>query len=301
MKTRLFYTTGNRDIIEEEWDKPEPNYNEIEVKAVLTGVCRSDIDMYTGAFQTLPKHIQGHEGVGIVTKVGSNVYFAKEGDYVATRGEPAFADYYNCRNTEFVKVPELSPKYIIEPVACGINIAMPFEPNSQSSILLLGSGFLSTIVHSYMSNKYKNKFVVVGNANKDYWSRQTNVSMETAESIRNTKFKYVIDLSDKPEYLNLNVYAECATIVIAAEKHPNVSTSFAEFLWNAVDVKFPSPRNKSFFDAMTDAVFYINNGILETKSLWTKSYNRDTEVKLAFEEGLARPAGYSRGYIEWQK
>ena len=301
MKTRLFYTTGKRDIIEEEWDKPEPNYNEIEVKAVLTGVCRSDIDMYNGTFQTLPKQIQGHEGLGIVTKVGGEVHTVSEGDYVATRGEPAFADYYNCRNTEFVKVPSASPKYIIEPVACAINIAMSFEPRREFAILLLGSGFLSTIVHSYMSNKYKNKFVVVGNANKDYWSRQSNVTMETVETIRNTKFKYVIDLSDKPEYLNLNVYAECATIVLAAEKHPKVNTSFAEFLWNAVDVKFPSPRNTSFYRAMEDAVFYVKHGRLETESLWTKSYNRDTEVKLAFEEGLAGPAGYSRGYIEWQK
>lgn len=301
MKTRLFYTTGKQDIIEEEWDKPEPNYNEIEVKSVFTGVCRSDIDMYMGTFQTLPKYIQGHESLGIVTKVGKEVHSVREGDYVATRGEPAFADYYNCRNTEFVKVPELSPKYIIEPVACGINIAMSISPESQDSVLLLGSGFLATIVHSYLSNTQKAQFVIIGNANKDYWTKQTNVTMETAESVRNTKFKYIIDLSDKPEYLNLNVYAECATIVLAAEKHPKAQTSFAEFLWNAVDVKFPSPRNTRFYQAMKDAVFLVEYSGLETESLWTKSYDRDTEVKLAFKEGLARPAGYSRGYITWQK
>ena len=48
MKTRMFYTTGNQDIVETTWDKPEPNDDQIEVKSVYTGVCRSDIDMYVG-------------------------------------------------------------------------------------------------------------------------------------------------------------------------------------------------------------------------------------------------------------
>jgi D-arabinose 1-dehydrogenase-like Zn-dependent alcohol dehydrogenase len=74
LKTRLFYTDGNRTLHEQEWDKPEIKDNEIEVKSVFTGVCRSDIDMHMGTFQLLPKHIQGHESVGIVTKVGRLIF-----------------------------------------------------------------------------------------------------------------------------------------------------------------------------------------------------------------------------------
>lgn len=89
--------------------------------------------------------------------------------------------------------------------------------------------------------------------------------------------------------------------MLAAEKHPYAKTTFAQFLWNAVNLKFPSPRNAGFYEAMVTARDLISDSVLETESLWTKSYNRDTEVELAFSEGLARPAGYSRGYIQWQK
>jgi D-arabinose 1-dehydrogenase-like Zn-dependent alcohol dehydrogenase len=299
--TRLFYTTGKQDVIEEEWNKPEPKANEIEVKSVYTGMCRSDIDMYCGIFQLLPKTIQGHESVGIVTKIGKEIHGYKEGDFVATRGEPAFADYYNCKDKMFVRIPALHPKYIIEPVACGINIAKSLQPKTDDDILLLGSGFLSTIVYNILNRYYENRVIVVGHANQDFWSKQDNARVTDIDKVRNNKFNYIIDLSDKPEYLDLNVYNERAIIVLAAEKHPAAVTSFAQFLWNAVDIKFPSPRNDTFYDSMNMAVDLIKCGDIETESLWTKAYDRETEVRLAFSEGLVRPAGYSRGYIEWQK
>ena len=121
MKVKLLHTTGKQDLIETIWDKPEPEKDEIEVRAVFTGVCSSDVAMYNGDFPTLPKEIQGHEGLGMVTKVGSLVEAnmgIEKGDMVATRGEPGFADYYNCKKGTFVKVPnKADPKYILETVA----------------------------------------------------------------------------------------------------------------------------------------------------------------------------------------
>ena len=95
MKVSVLQTTGEGHFKEVEWDKPEPNSNEVEVKSILTGVCRSDIDMMNGDFGPLPIYMQGHEGLGKVTKVGASVMNVKVGDIVATRGEPAYADYYN--------------------------------------------------------------------------------------------------------------------------------------------------------------------------------------------------------------
>lgn len=302
--TRLFYTTGKQDIIHEEWDKPEITNNEIEVQSVFTGMCRSDIDMYCGTFQLLPKTIQGHESVGIVTKVGKNIKDVKEGDYVATRGEPAFADFYNCPHRMFVKIPELSPKYIIEPVACAINIAESgiAARFGNDEVLILGSGFLSTIVYTYYKNNNRvqpGQVTVVGNANRDFWTKQ-GIELVNALDIAGKKFKNVIDISEKPEYLDLNFYAEGANIVLAAEKHPAANLTFGQFLWNATNIKFPSPRNYYFYDCMVNAVASIKSGEIDVSTLWTKSYDRETEVELAFKEGLHRAPGYGRGYIEWQ-
>ena len=101
MIVRCLQTTGQGRFEEVEYDKPEPAGNEIEVRAVMTGVCRSDIDMMNGDFGPLPLSMQGHEGLGIVTKIGINQIDVKVGDIVATRGEPAYADYYNVKNKEY--------------------------------------------------------------------------------------------------------------------------------------------------------------------------------------------------------
>lgn len=305
MKTRLFYTTGNEDIIETEWDKPEPTDTQIEVKNVITGVCRSDIDMYTGNFATLPKEIQGHEGLGMVTKIGRRITDVEEGDIVATRGEPAFADYYNAEQDTYVAVPEISPRYIVEPVACGINIfksSLGAGGITSGDIIILGSGFLATVLYETIRMEGVTHHVtVVGRANTDYWKAQNVELHATRDTLPETRrYNLVYDLSDKTDYLeNLIPIHDCATIILAAEKHPNAVLPMQDLLWKAAKIIFPSPRNNGFIDSMEMAVELIRENVIKTEPLWTHVYDRDTEVKKAFKEGLNRTEGYSRGFIRW--
>ena len=72
-----------------------------------------------------------------------------------------------------------------------------------------------------------------------------------------------------------------------------------ELLWKSATVSFPSPRSENFINAMRKAVDYVNYETLDTAKMWTQGYDRATEVKQAFEDGLNRTEGYSRGYIRW--
>jgi len=301
----MFFTTGLHDIIEMEWDKPEPEDNEVEVKNIFTGVCRSDIDMYKGDF-TLPSiYMQGHEGLGVITKVGKRLrklYF--EGDLVATRGEPSFSDYYNAVEDTFVNIPEADPKYIIEPVACALNVFNSGWGSmiENSNILILGTGFLAQVL--YKTIRYHNidyPVSVVGNANLDFWAEQDCTVYNNFDQIYGFGYDVIFDLSDKPEYMtgNLEHINSEATIILAAEKHPEMILPMSVLLWNAVSILFPSPRNATFIHAMATAVDMIEDNVIDTSTMWTKAYDRDTGVKQAFEDGLNRPEGYQRGYIQW--
>jgi hypothetical protein len=46
-------------------------------------------------------------------------------------------------------------------------------------------------------------------------------------------------------------------------------------------------------------VSWIERGDLDVDKFWTRAYNRNTEWQQAFEDGVNRPEGYSRGYIVW--
>ena len=305
MKTRFFYTTGKQDIVETTYDKPEPANNEIEVMNIMTGVCRSDIDMYNGEFELPSIYMQGHEGLGCVTKVGEDIHGVGVGDFVATRGEPAFADYYNVKTDEFVIVPEAHPKYIIEPVACAINLYFTVEDTMHlaDEIIILGTGFLATtLLKTLRWHGCFNPVTVIGNANKKFWEEARGVAFYSSldELPDGNTYNIVFDLSPKPEYVNIVDRLENnGIIVMGAEKHPNVPLPINKLLWKAAKIEFPSPRNELFIDAMERGVDMIDDGTLDTSPLWTKEYNRTAEVKQAFDEGLNRTKGYSRGYIRW--
>ena len=296
--TRCLQTTGQGYFEEVEYIKPEPGDYEIEVKALMTGVCRSDIDMMQGNFGPLPLHMQGHEGLGVVTKVGKNIGMTQVGDIVATRGEPAYADYYNVRANEYVTVPEADPKYILEPVACGINLIdqakqeIDKRQGVNSKMLILGSGFLAWVAyHTMRLNGFIYQVDVLGSNNLDLW--EDKLLLGTSDS-----YDVVIDLSGKYSLgtdINLN---NNALIIDGVGKAVSKQEAQAQ-LWKAVTTIKPSPRNAQFIDCMYFAKHWIENGYLEVDSFWTRCYNRNTEWQQAFADGVDRPNGYSRGYIKW--
>ena len=297
MKSRILYTEGNGDFKEKTWDKPDITSNEIEVKALMTGVCRSDIDMMQGTFGPLPLHMQGHEGLGVVTGVGADLLNIKVGDYVATRGEPAYSDYYNAKRNEFVVVPAAEPKYILEPVACGINLINQAKDQIErrqggvSRMLILGSGFLAWVAyHTMRLNGYFYQVDVVGSSNKELWG-------DILQSDTDANYDVVIDLSSKLDVFEKDILRENALVIFGSQK--TVTTDFSNLLWKACTMTFPSPRNPEFIDCMHFAKHWIENGYLEVDSFWTKAYERDTEWQQAFKDGVDRPKGYSRGYISW--
>ena len=220
------------------------------------------------------------------------------GEIVATRGEPAYADYYNVRANEYVTVPEANPKYILEPVACGINLIdqakeeIDKRQGVNSKMLILGSGFLAWVAyHTMRLNGFIYQVDVLGSNNLDLWGDK--LLLGTSDS-----YDVVIDLSGKYALgtdINLN---NNALIIDGVGKAVSKQEAQAQ-LWKAVTTIKPSPRNAQFIDCMYFAKHWIENGYLEVDSFWTRCYNRNTEWQQAFADGADRPNGYSRGYIKW--
>lgn len=81
MKAAVLYE-NNKPVKVEDVTIDDPKNNEVLVKMVATGVCHTDLHFVKGEMpQPLPV-VLGHEGAGIVEKVGPNVTTLKEGDHV---------------------------------------------------------------------------------------------------------------------------------------------------------------------------------------------------------------------------
>ena len=64
-------------------EMPEIGYGEALVKVEYCGVCHTDLHVAHGDFGKVPGRILGHEGIGIVEKLGDGVTSLKVGDRVS--------------------------------------------------------------------------------------------------------------------------------------------------------------------------------------------------------------------------
>ena len=81
MKAAVMYEVG-KPLQVENVTLDEPQTNEVLVKIVATGVCHSDLHFMKGEMPAPTPVVPGHEGAGIVEKVGPGVTTLQPGDHV---------------------------------------------------------------------------------------------------------------------------------------------------------------------------------------------------------------------------
>lgn len=99
MKSRAAVLYGtNQPFQVEEIEVEEPRDTEILVKIAATGLCHSDWHVVTGDIPVEFPYICGHEGAGVVEKVGSKVTRVQPGDHVVLSFIPSCGVCRWCTN-----------------------------------------------------------------------------------------------------------------------------------------------------------------------------------------------------------
>ena len=97
MKAAVIYK-NNTPVEIEEVEIDDPEQGEVLVKNIASGVCHSDLSMMKGYFGYPMPTIPGHEGGGIVEKVGEGVTDVKKGDSVLLTWMPSCGNCYYCNS-----------------------------------------------------------------------------------------------------------------------------------------------------------------------------------------------------------
>lgn len=82
MKIKAVVTRENKTFSLKDINLSEPKDNEVLVKIIASGVCHTDATVIDKTIPVPYPVVLGHEGSGIVTKVGKGVTTVKEGDHV---------------------------------------------------------------------------------------------------------------------------------------------------------------------------------------------------------------------------
>ena len=180
MKAAVVTKPGEIKIMEV--DVPAIGPSDVLVKVKSTGICGTDISIYTGKYSAdkLPL-IAGHEFSGIVAAVGENVTGFAEGDLVTadinmscgncfycSRGSKlmcpefhqlgihvngSYAEYVKAPAAQVHKIPAGMPferAAFIEPLACSIHAFKATDVTIGSSVVVIGAGGLG-IMHTQVA------------------------------------------------------------------------------------------------------------------------------------------------------
>lgn len=155
-------------------ERPLPHVasGEVRVRVLQVGVCASDMQVYHGkhAYMTYPV-IQGHEGVGVVDRVGADVSGLAEGDFVAVQPQFFCGTCFACRHgrinvcerlrflgvtrdglfAQYVTLPAWNAvklngavtrdmAMLIEPLAVGVNAVRVVDVGEGDNVVVVGAG-----------------------------------------------------------------------------------------------------------------------------------------------------------------
>jgi threonine dehydrogenase-like Zn-dependent dehydrogenase len=152
MKTEgLFYAAPGRVELRE-IEVGDPGPDQVQVELQVTGVCAYDLSLFQGL---LPSNLSfpflhGHEGVGVVRKLGGKVSGLAAGDRVAVMGNASrlFGRLANvdtslaARVTEEPREPEV---WLAEPVACVVNGLEWSRLVPGDRLAVVGTGFMGLL------------------------------------------------------------------------------------------------------------------------------------------------------------
>lgn len=82
MEIQAMLTTKESDFNKQSLQLDEPKADEVLVRIVASGVCHTDATVLDGSLPVPYPAVLGHEGSGIVERVGSNVTTVEPGDHV---------------------------------------------------------------------------------------------------------------------------------------------------------------------------------------------------------------------------
>ncbi len=85
----------------EEVELDSPKDSEVLVRMHAAGVCHSDLHTYKGELRATPPLVLGHEGAGVVEKVGKRVTRVKAGDRILVNWLPACEVCPTCLNGRY--------------------------------------------------------------------------------------------------------------------------------------------------------------------------------------------------------
>ncbi|MBD3420874.1 MAG: zinc-binding dehydrogenase [Chitinivibrionales bacterium] len=313
MQAQWIYFTDKGVAEIREVDVGDPKADEIQVKCIANGICMGEVSLFTG-METhrfpLPL-VPGHEGIGRVTRIGSEVTEVKEGDYVVCRQWATLMNVKAGGAVRFAKRPADPSIAVAEPVDCVVGALYSFEIMPGDRVLLMGAGFMGLLNVQGLRACPIAELVVtdVKQPNLDLAAefgatKVINTALaegrEELDSYRERKFDLVIEAAGVEPTLKLagQLTRVGGRIGLFAWHHTPRPLDLGEWHMGGYKVLNASPMISTdrAVSTMERAVRLIECGTFDLSKLITHRHHY-TRVQEAMELAVDRRAGYIKGVL----
>ncbi len=293
-----------------EIDLPDPQPHEIQIRTVANGICMAEVSTFNGAEPHYPS-AAGHEGVGVVTKVGSAVTDLKEGDWVAT-GRWATAQNLPAAGLARLSAPPPDPGiFLIEPCACVVTALYSYDLTAGDRVLLLGAGFMGLLNVQALARCPLAELVVTDVKAENLALAQefgatevinvgTPEGQARLEELKSQPFDLVIEAAGVESTLQVagSLTRPGGRLSVFAWHHQPRTVDFG--LWHMRGLKVlnsaPGIGRDHNINNMQRAVALLERGVFDLSKLVTHRHPFE-EVQAAMELAAARPADYIKGVL----
>jgi len=293
------------------WDVPDPAGGEVQVKCLANGICMGDTAVFAGLEAShFPRPI-GHEGVGVVTKVGPGVSGFAEGDSVDCFGWSTYQNCHTGRLGRFDKPPADPSVMLVEPVACVVTALFSYNITPGDRVLLMGAGFMGLLNVQGLARYPLAELVVTDIKPRNLDLARQFGATETIQVQTPEGDARLNDLKRQPFDLVIESAASACTLQEAGEL-TRPGGRLAIFAWHrqprSLDMGVWHMRGLTVLNSApgigTDhnvnsfqrAIMLLERGVFDLRQLVTHRHDVGN-VQEALELSVARPADYIKGAL----
>jgi threonine dehydrogenase-like Zn-dependent dehydrogenase len=305
MKCKSINYTAKEQVDLIEIDVPEPNWGEVQVQSLASGICAWDVHVYKNGvdWPTWP----GHEGIGRVVKVGQGVGTFKEGDWVTGIGL-GFSEFYNKPAHELYRIPSTTRKaehWVVEPVSCIITGIDHCQLKAGDRIAVVGCGFMGLMFMQALSRSLVDRLIAIDINEKRLALAQKFGATDIINAAE-------VDLA-KLQELSLDTVVDCS----GNQKGLELSSKIVKrggrlnlFGWNHGTANFPgdlwhmngltvvnSAPNSALRDPWPAAIRLLDRGIIDLEPLVSHIVSLN-EYPALLKKAAAGDQKYIKGVVK---
>jgi 2-desacetyl-2-hydroxyethyl bacteriochlorophyllide A dehydrogenase len=305
------------ELVVESVAVPEPGPGEVLLALEGTGVCASNLPLWEGApwftYPMVPGN-GGHEGWGVVERVGPGVSASLLGKRVAALSYKAYAERDVARADRLVELPASlgDQPFPGEALGCAMNIFARSDIGRDHTVVILGIGFLGALLTRLATRAGARVIAITRRESALEVARQMGAEVlipmhdhhaiiQQVASLTEGKFApRVIEATGKQWPLDLagELTAEGGRMMIAGY-HQDGPRQINMQLWNyrGFDVVNAHERDPEVsLRGMRAAVEAVSQGWLDPRPLYTHQFSL-AELGQAFDATSARPDGFMKALI----